>query len=322
MNETRAKKDTHDVQFSDRRFDRLGRLVGEQNLLRLAHAHVMVVGVGGVGSWAAESLVRSGIANVTLVDFDDVCITNFNRQLHALAGRVGEPKADVMAERLRQINPAAVIRVLPMFYSEETSGQVLGVQPDFLIDAIDCVTSKCHLLATCRARGIRAVTSTGSGGRLDPTRIAVDDLSRTDVDPLARAVRRMLRRDHGFPAEDKGLFGIPAVFSREAAADPQPMSYDGGKGFRCVCARKTNDFFNCDERNLILGTASFVTGVFGLHCAAVAVRALLADAGFQGSGFRNARSGMQDETSGAHLAAGNFQPEACIRNPASLNPKP
>ena len=263
------------TQSADRRFDRLGRLIGEDNLLRLTRAHVMVVGVGGVGSWAAESLVRSGVVAVTLVDFDDVCITNFNRQLHALEGRVGEPKAEVMAARLRQINPAASIRVLAAFYQAETSAQVFGAQPDFVIDAIDCVTSKCHLLASCKQRGIPVVSSTGSGGRLDPVRIEVADLSQTDVDPLARAVRKILRRDHGFPAEDNGLFGIPTVFSREAPAAPREMCYDGGKGFRCVCARKNNAFFNCDERNLILGSISFVTGAFGLHCAAVAVRALL-----------------------------------------------
>ena len=266
--------------FSDRRFDRMGRLVGEHNLRRLAAAHVMIVGVGGVGSWAAESLVRSGVGVVTLVDFDDVCITNFNRQLHALDGRVGEPKSEVMAERLRLINPLAGIRVLPTFYNRETSAQVLLSQPDYVVDAIDCVTSKCHLLATCRTRGIPVVTSTGSGGRLDPARIAVADLSETDVDPLARAVRKMLRREHGFPGEDQGSFGIPAVFSREVAAGPQSMSYDGGKGFRCVCAKR-NDFFSCDDRNVILGNASFVTGAFGLHCAAVVVRGLLEEAGVQ-----------------------------------------
>ena len=273
--ETLVSEATGSAPVADRRFDRLGRLIGEDNLLRLARAHVLVVGVGGVGSWAAESLVRSGIGTVTLVDFDDVCITNFNRQLHALEGWVGEPKADVMAARLRQINPAASIRVLATFYNAASSAQVLGEQPDFVIDAIDCVTAKCHLLASCRERGIPVVSATGSGGRLDPTQIAVADLSQTDVDPLARAVRRILRRDHNFPGENKGLFGIPAVFSREAPAAPREMCYDGGKGFRCVCARKNNAFFNCDERNLILGSASFVTGAFGLHCAAVAVRALL-----------------------------------------------
>jgi tRNA A37 threonylcarbamoyladenosine dehydratase len=261
--------------FADRRFDRLGRLIGEASLLRLAQAHVMVVGVGGVGSWAAECLVRSGIGTMTLVDFDDVCITNFNRQLHALDGRVCEPKAGVMAERLRLINPSATIRVLPLFYQAENSAQVLDLRPDFVVDAIDCLSSKCHLLAACRERGIRAVCCTGSGGRLDPARIAVADLSETDVDPLAKMVRKILRQKHGFPREDQGAFGIPAVFSREEPSRPLEMSYDHGGKQRCFCARRNNDFLNCDDRNQILGTAAFVTGAFGLHCAAVVVRGLL-----------------------------------------------
>ena len=269
-----ATVDQADTPFVDRRFDRLGRLIGEVNLLRLARAHIMIMGVGGVGSWAAESLVRSGVGTVTLVDFDDVCITNFNRQLHALDGRIGQPKADVMAERLRLINPVARIRVQPFFYNQKTSAQLLAEPPDFVVDAIDCVTSKCHLLATCRERGIRVVSCTGSGGRLDPTRIAVADLSATEVDPLARVVRKILRRDYGFPREDKGLFGISAVYSDEEPADPLAMSYDGGGRRRCFCTQR-NELFNCDDRNVILGSISFVTGAIGLHCAAVVVRALL-----------------------------------------------
>jgi len=261
--------------LADRRFDRMMRLVGEDNLQRLARAHVMIVGVGGVGSWAAESLMRSGIGAVTLVDFDDVCITNFNRQLHALEGRVGEPKAEVMAERLRKINPSATIRVLPVCYKQETSAELLAVQPDFVIDAIDCVTSKCHLLASCRGRGIRVVCCTGSGGRLDPGRIAVADLSQTDVDPLARVVRKILRRDYGFPREDKGLFGIPAVFSTEEPADPHATSAAVGPEARGLRMNNTHETYTGEDRHVILGTASFVTGAFGLHCAAVVVRGLL-----------------------------------------------
>ena len=261
----------------DRRFDRMSRLVGEANMHRLMRAHVMVVGLGGVGSWAAESLARSGVGAVTLVDFDDVCITNFNRQLHALDGTGGQPKAEVMGERLRLINPRARIRVLPRFYNTDSAAEVLAERPDYLIDAIDCVTSKCHLLASCHSGGIPVVTSTGSGGRIDPTRAEVGALGLTDVDPLARALRRILRRDYGFPAE--GAFGIPAVFSRESPAMPRALSYDGGKGFRCVCGKANNPFFNCEQRNLILGNASFVTGIFGLLCAGIAVRALLAPDG-------------------------------------------
>ena len=260
---------------SDRRFDRLGRLVGEENLRRLAQAHVLVVGVGGVGSWAAEALARSGVGILTLADYDDVCITNFNRQLHALDGCIGTPKAAVMAERLRQIHPAADVRVLDIFYRADTANQVFAAKPDFVVDAIDCVTSKCHLLAYCRDHGIDIVCSTGSGGRLDPARIEVADLSQTDVDALARVVRKILRRDYGFPGEKEGPFGIAAVFSREEPSAPRAMSYDRGKGPCCLCARRNNEFMSCDDRNLILGTAAFVTGAFGLHCAAVAVRTLL-----------------------------------------------
>lgn len=250
----------------------MGRLLGDAAMARLAAAHVMIVGVGGVGSWAAESLARSGIGQLTLMDFDDVCITNVNRQLHALDGSVGQPKAEVMAERLRRINPRAEVRALPAFYSRKTPEQVLDARPDFVIDAIDSVTSKCNLLATCHKHGIHVVTSTGSGGRLDPARIEVADLFETDVDPLARMVRKLLRRHYGF---GDGPFGIPAVFSREPPARPRPLACDGGKGFRCVCAPSPDAPLTCDRRNLILGSASFVTGAFGLHCAAIAVHALL-----------------------------------------------
>jgi tRNA A37 threonylcarbamoyladenosine dehydratase len=303
----------------DRRFDRMGRLVGDDGMQRLTRSHVMVVGVGGVGSWAAESLVRSGVGTLTLVDFDDVCITNFNRQVHAVEGRVGEPKAGVMAERMRQINPSADVRVMACFYSAETADAILSSLPDFVIDAIDCVTSKCHLLAECRNRGIRAVCATGSGGRLDPTRIAVADLSETDVDPLARAVRRILRRDHGFPPEGGGAFGIPAVFSREPAAMPRELAYDNGLGFRCVCAKGNSGLMNCDERNLILGNASFVTGACGLHCAAIVVRALLEPASAAGCPTGTFRERCRyPAPPGQSVAAGS----ASSHPPCFSNPEP
>jgi tRNA A37 threonylcarbamoyladenosine dehydratase len=259
----------------DRRFDRMGRLVGEPAMQRLARAHVMILGLGGVGSWAAECLARSGLGALTIVDFDDICITNFNRQLHALDGFVGQPKAGVMAARLRSVNPAADIRVMPRFYNKDSSAEILSVRPDYVIDAIDCVTAKAHLLATCRAQGIPVVTSTGSGGRLDPTRVEVKDLSQTDVDPLAKMVRKLLRRDYDFPSEDEGHFGITAVFSKEQPSLPHELVYDGGKGFRCMCAKQTDVPFTCDKKNVIMGTAPFVTGAFGLHCASVAIRALM-----------------------------------------------
>lgn len=258
-----------------RRFDRMGRLVGDHNMKRLMNAHVMIVGLGGVGSFAAESLARSGVGTLTVVDFDAICITNINRQLHALDGMVGKYKADVMAERLRRINPRADVRSQPVAYDADHAEALLSVGPDFVIDAIDHVTSKCHLLASCRDRGIKVVSATGSGGRLDPTNVKVADLADTQMDPLARAIRGILRTRYGFPREGQP-FGIPAVYSIEPHTDPIDLHYDKGKGFRCVCPQGQNEFFTCDNRNMIYGNASFVTGTFGLVCASVAVKYLLA----------------------------------------------
>jgi tRNA A37 threonylcarbamoyladenosine dehydratase len=147
-----------------------------------------------------------------------------------------------------------------------------------VIDAIDNITAKCHLLAYCVREGIPVISSTGSSGRLDPTRIQVTDLAHTQVDPLARHLRRILREKHGFPTNEKTPFGIPAVYSDEAPTDPEELHYDGGKGFRCVCPQSDNPYFQCEKRNVILGNASFVTGAFGLACASHVVRSLLAPA--------------------------------------------
>ncbi len=257
-----------------RRFDRMGRLIGEPKMKRLRDAHVMIVGLGGVGSWAAESVVRSGVGKVTLVDFDSICITNFNRQLHALNGLVGKNKSDVMAERMKQVSPTVQVRALNQFYNAESCAEIFSDRPDYVIDAIDNVTAKVHLLIHCRDNQIPVITSTGSGGRLDPTRIKVTDLSFTTVDPLAREVRKILRVKHGFPPEGEP-FGIAAVYSDEPYTNPQELRYDNGKGFICVCPQGDNPYFNCDNRNIIMGNASFVTGAFGLACASVVVRGLI-----------------------------------------------
>ena len=204
-----------------------------------------------------------------------MCVTNANRQLQALRGTVGKPKATVLAERLRLINPAANIKAVPLFYDKRLSDKLLPEGTDFVVDAIDNVTAKCHLLAECRQRNIPIVCSTGASGRWDPTRIEVADLASTRVDPLAQSVRKILRQKHGFPR--KGPFGIPAVFSTEALTAPVELHYDGGEGFRCVCPGGENEFHNCDDRNVIWGTAGFVTGSFGLTCASVVVRNLVKD---------------------------------------------
>lgn len=257
-----------------RRFDRMGRLVGDAAMERLAASHVVVVGLGGVGSWAAESLVRSGIGHVTLVDYDVVCVTNANRQLQAVRGTVGKPKATVLAERLRGINPLATIKAVPLFYDARLSDKLLA-GADFVVDAIDNLTAKAHLVATCRQRGIPLVVSTGAAGRMDPTRIQVADLADTKVDKLAAILRKVLRQEHGFPRQ--GRFGIPAVYSEEPLSKPQELQYDKGEGFRCVCPPTPQiDIDACNHQHVIWGTASFVTGAFGLACASVVVRTLSA----------------------------------------------
>ena len=172
-----------------RRFDRMGRLVGDVGMQTLFNAHVMVIGVGGVGSFAAEALARSGVGRITLVDFDKICITNTNRQIHTMKGQIGKNKVMVMADRLRLINPSLEVDEFPLFYNMDSSDQILDLNPDWVIDAIDNITAKCHLLASCVARDIKVLCSTGAAARMDPTRIKTADLSATTVDPLARAVR-------------------------------------------------------------------------------------------------------------------------------------
>jgi tRNA A37 threonylcarbamoyladenosine dehydratase len=255
-----------------RRFDRAARLLGDAGLGRLARARVHVFGVGGVGSFAAEGLVRSGVGTVRLVDFDAICVTNTNRQLHALKGTLGKPKVDVMAERLRLVNPDATIEAVKQFYQAETSEALLEPRPDLVVDAIDNQKAKMHLIVTCRERAIPLVSSMGAAARLDPTRVRAADLSQTRHDPLARELRRLLRRKHGLDCTRP--VGVTAVYSDETPRAPVPLAYDA-EGFRCVCPRGENGLHDCEERNRVEGSLGFVTSVFGMVCAAEAVKRLL-----------------------------------------------
>ena len=203
-----------------RRFDRIARLTGVEGMERLQNAHVMVIGLGGVGSYAAEALARSGIGRISLVDFDMVCVTNSNRQLQAMHGNVGQLKAKVLADRLRLVNRQAEIKAIPLFYDKRTSDLLLKGKnkPDFVIDAIDNVTAKCHLINACRELEIPLIVSTGASGRWDPTRVETADLAKTKVDPLASSVRKVLRQQYNFPR--KGKWKIKAVFSTEELQEP------------------------------------------------------------------------------------------------------
>ena len=262
-----------------RRFDRAARLVTEPGLHRLMSARVVIFGMGGVGSFAAEALARSAVGTLVLVDFDDVCVTNSNRQLHAMKGNIGKPKAEIMAERLRLISPTARIEPVLEFYEASKSDALLsdsrfGGSIDFVVDAIDSIGAKAHLLSQCLARGIPVVSSMGAAGRLDPTRVRVSDLADTEGCGLARDVRGILRKQYGLAVERGTPTGIQAVFSDEPQAVPAPLSYDSAEGFVCVCPNKDNGVYTCDKRARIDGSASFVTGTFGLTAASVVVRTL------------------------------------------------
>lgn len=255
-----------------RRFDRTGRLIGDSGMERLANAKVAVFGLGGVGSYTVEGLVRSGVGHLVLVDHDDVCVTNANRQLHATVSTVGKSKAELMAQRCKQINPDVHVEAHKSFYREELSETLLPADGgfDFVVDAIDNVKAKLHLLNRCVTLGIPVVSSMGAAGRLDPTRIRVEDLCETHMCQFAKDIRKLLKRKYGI--DTNRPTGITAVYSIEPLRDPVPLTYDAAHdGFLCVCPQD-NEFHTCDHRTTINGSVAFVTSVFGMCAAGLVVR--------------------------------------------------
>ncbi|MBL8601905.1 MAG: tRNA threonylcarbamoyladenosine dehydratase [Myxococcales bacterium] len=257
-----------------RRFDRAARLLGEDAMARLARARVMIVGLGGVGSFAAEALARTAVGHLTLVDFDLVCVTNTNRQLHAMRGNIGKPKVEVLAERLRLIHPTGTIEPRVEFYNPESSDALFDATPDYVIDAIDNLSAKAHLVDRCRRAGVAIVSSMGAAARIDPTRVKVDDLARTHHDPFAHHFREILRQKYGWRFRPSQPTGVAAVFSDEAPIVPTELAYDHDHGFQCVCPQSDNGLHTCEKRARIDGSAAWVTGAFGLTAASVVVREL------------------------------------------------
>lgn len=257
------------------RFDGLARLYGQAGLQRLVAAHVLVVGVGGVGSWVVEALARSAVGTLTLVDLDELCISNINRQLPALDSTLGRAKVEVMAERIRAINPdCRVHERIEFFTADNAERLLLDAVPkvDFVVDAIDAVANKCRLIALCHARKIPVVVCGGAGGRRDPTQIRLTDLALATHDRLLSEVRKRLRKDHGFPRNGK-KFGLPCVCSAELPVFPQK------DGTVCAAAAAPAEpgesrRLNCDWG---FGSATQVTGAFGFAAAAAVVNRLVAE---------------------------------------------
>lgn len=253
------------------RFGGIGRLYGEAALACFAQAQVCVAGMGGVGSWAAEALVRSGIGAVTLIDMDDVCVTNTNRQLHALKTTIGQPKTDVMKARLLQINPDCRITVIDDFLTPDNIPVLFDEPCSYVIDAIDSVTPKAALLAWCRRRKQPVITVGGAGGKTDPTQIQIADLAKTYQDPLAAKVRERLKSQHHISKNSKGKLGIECVFSSEAVRYPQP------DGTACASRRTASGPKRMDCASGF-GAATMVTATFGFVAVAQVLKKLLAKA--------------------------------------------
>jgi tRNA A37 threonylcarbamoyladenosine dehydratase len=246
------------------RFGGLARLYGTLGLARLQSAHVCVIGVGGVGSWTVEALVRSGVGAVTLIDLDDVCITNVNRQLPAMDGAVGRPKINVLAERMELIHPGCRVTAVAEFVTEATLPRLLAGPFDCVIDAVDRTGIKTAVIAHCCRTGQPVVTVGGAGGRRDATAVRTADLALSQGDLLLKGVRKRLRRDHHFPKGEFQTFGVSAVFS----AEPQVFPWSDGT---CRAEAETGSTLRLDCA-AGFGAAGFVTGTFGFAAAGEAVR--------------------------------------------------
>jgi tRNA threonylcarbamoyladenosine dehydratase len=254
----------------DRRFAGIARLYGDAALMRFRSARVCVIGVGGVGSWVVEALARSAIGHITMIDLDNLAESNVNRQIHALTDTLGKAKVTVLSERIAQINPYCHVTEIEDFVTADNLHQMIGpANYDYVIDAIDNVRAKTALIAYCRERSIRLITIGGAGGQIDPTKIEIRDLCRTEQEPLLAKVRKRLRAEHGFPRGTKNKFGIDAVFSTEPLRFPQIDD---------ACALGTDDQTGITGLNCAgFGSAMVVTAAFGLVAAAQVLRKLAAD---------------------------------------------
>jgi len=245
----------------ERRFAGIDRLYGRQALARFRQAHVCVLGIGGVGSWAAEALARTAIGQLTLIDLDHVAESNINRQLHALTGTLGMAKVQVMAERILQINPACEVTAIEDFLTIENLDTLMAEKFDYIIDCIDGFRTKARLIAYCRSNKCRIITVGGAGGQTDPTRIRIADLSRTEHDALFSKTRKLLRQEYGFPTNLQRRFDIPCVYSMEQPVFP---AEDGEVSPDKPDAETVGDL-SCAGG---LGSAMTVTASFGLVAAA------------------------------------------------------
>lgn len=245
------------------RFGGIQRLYGQNGYQIIKDSHICVIGIGGVGAWVAESLARTGVNQITLIDLDDICTTNINRQIHALTSTIGESKVEVMSARIKEINPDCSVNEVEDFVTLENLRELLTSEMDYVIDAIDSVNVKSALIAHCKRQKIPLITIGGAGGQVDPTQIQITDLSKTVQDPLLAKVRNQLRREYNFSRNVKRKFSVDAIFSTEQ------LVYPDNEGNVCH-AKQANDGAMRLDCNNGFGAATHVTATFAFfatsHC--------------------------------------------------------
>lgn len=232
------------------RFTRTKMVIGESGIMKLEKAHVAVFGIGGVGSFAVEALARAGIGKITMIDFDTIATTNINRQIHALEDTVGQFKVDAMKERILKINPEIEVRAIRSLYNDETCAAIFSETFDYVIDAIDMITWKMHLIEYCTFNGIPIISSMGTGNKMDPTKFAIADLYETSVCPLAKVLRHELKK--------RGVKKLKVIYSTEVPVKPDQLDYNPD-----------------NPRKQTPGSISFVPSVAGLILASQVIRDLL-----------------------------------------------
>ena len=252
------------------RFGGIERLYGAGTLDVLQQAHICVVGIGGVGSWAAEALARSGIGTLTLVDMDEICVSNSNRQIHALSGQFGKPKVEVMADRLRAINPEIQCHADMDFVTKANVPEKMHKGFDFVLDATDSVKNKVAMIVYCKRNKIPIYVVGSAGGQTDPTRIHYADITRAEQDPLLALVRKKLRQDHGYSSNLKRRFSIECVYSDEPVQFQQP---DGS-----VCSTRPPAHADSSVRLDCaggIGASTCVTATFGFVATSRIIKKVL-----------------------------------------------
>jgi tRNA threonylcarbamoyladenosine dehydratase len=244
-------------------FSRTELLIGKEGLDKLKKSKVAVIGVGGVGSFTCEALVRSGVEGFVLVDDDNICLTNINRQIHANRQTVGKSKVEIMKERMLSINPKAQITTHQMLYNNDTSATILEDDIDYVVDAIDMVSAKLHLIESCYKKGIPIISAMGAGNKMDPTQLEVTDIYKTSMCPLAKVIRKELK--------NRGVKKLKVVYSKEKPLEPM----DTGHSCKTACICPDKDLSKCTHRRQIPGSIAFVPSVSGLIIAGEVIKDLI-----------------------------------------------